>query len=405
MTKVVSLKSHAAAARRRPAIDHGGGARLFGDSASVIAQLRPQRPLYILRTDKLTRTAQAFAAAFPGETMYAVKTNPHETAIRTLYKAGITSFDVASMDEVRLVRKYAPKAKMYFMHPVKAPEAIAESYHNYGIRHFVLDSLDELYKIIRETGLASDLHLYVRLALPKNHNAAIDFSAKFGATPAEAARLLRKCRSVAERLGLCFHVGTQTTEPSVYTRAVAHTASVIADSGVKIDMLDVGGGFPVPYPGEDAPSIQTCIATLQEALAAHGLSHLPLLAEPGRALVAESGTLVTRVELRKDKTLYINDGTYGGLFDAGPLLGTRYPVTAHRLSDKNGGKFKKPLADFRFVGPTCDGLDRMEGPFALPGDIKLGDYIEIGNMGAYSQGMRTNFNGFGAADLVVVTDT
>lgn len=397
MTKVVPLNS----LRVRRSQAEGLATRFTGESAAVINQLRPQRPLYILRPDRLAATARNFAAAFPGEAMYAVKTNPHETVIRTLYKAGIASFDVASMEEIRLVRKCAPKAKMYFMHPVKAPEAIAEAYHAYGIRHFVLDSLEELYKILRETNLASDLHLYVRLALPKNECAAIDFSSKFGAMPAEAVRLLRKCRSVAEHLGLCFHVGTQITDASVYARAVGHAATVIAASNVTIDALDVGGGFPVSYPGEESPALQTCIATLQEALATHGLSHLPLMAEPGRALVAESGSLVTRVELRKDNTLYLNDGTYGGLFDAGPMLNTRYPVTAHRP----GGKFKKPLQHFRFVGPTCDSLDRMEGPFDLPGDIKLGDFIEIGNLGAYSQAMRTNFNGFGAADLVVVTDT
>ena len=238
----------------------------------------------------------------------------------------------------------------------------------------------------------------MRLALPKNNNAAIDFSGKFGALPSEAVRLLKKTRSVAERLGLCFHVGTQIGDADVYARAVAHAADVISQSGVQIDMLDVGGGFPVPYPGEDVPSIQTCITTLRSALRTHGLDHLPLLAEPGRALVATCGTLVTRVELRKDKTLYLNDGTYGGLFDAGPMLNTRYPVTAHRPR----GQFKKPNQDFRFVGPTCDSLDRMEGPFSLPADIKMGDFIALENLGAYSQAMRTNFNGFGQADTVIV---
>ena len=352
----------------------------------------------MLNSAVIEETARHFISFFPGKLIYAVKTNPHEAVIEALGKGGITGFDVASIEEARLIRACAPKAEMYFMHPVKTPEAIKEAYYRLGIRHFVLDCEDELYKIVRETGLATDLKLHVRLALPKNNGATIDFSSKFGALPIEASSLLRKCRTVSETLGLSFHVGTQISDASVFAQALELARNVINESGAKIDILDVGGGFPVPYIGENVPTIESCMSVIREGIRKTGLGHLELLAEPGRALVAKGGSLAARVELRKGNLLYLNDGTYGGLFDAGPLLGMRYPVRAVRSE----GVFQGGTIDFRLAGPTCDSLDMMEGPFALPADIRMGDWIIFENTGAYSQTMRTQFNGFGECDTALL---
>jgi ornithine decarboxylase len=330
--------------------------------------------------------------------MFAVKTNPHAHVIKNLYKAGVRTFDVASAEEMRLVKSVAPFAELYYMHPIKSQESIREAYFVHGVRHFVLDHEDELYKIMRETELATDLNLYVRVTLPKNENAYIDLSSKFGATPEEAVALLRQCRNVCQKLGVAFHVGTQITESSAFANAVTIVKSVIAQSSVKVDVIDVGGGFPVAYADEDVPSITNCIDVIKTAIACADLEDMELIAEPGRALVAQSGSLIVRVELRKGNRLYLNDGTYGGLFDAGPLLGTRFPVRAFR----NGNDMSSEMADFTFAGPTCDSLDMMDGPFKLPADIDMGDWIEIDNLGAYSQSMRTNFNGFGASETVLL---
>ncbi len=397
MDKVINL----AKASVRRAEREGRNARITGTVEDVIAALRPARPLYVLWPKRVSAIAKNFMRAFPGQTMYAVKTNPDENVIRALVSAGMRNFDAASIEEIRLVRAVAPKARIYFMHPVKSPEAIREAYSVHGVRDFVLDTQDELFKILREIDLAGDVCLYVRLGLPKNGKAAIDFSSKFGCTPKDAVKLLRACRPVAAKIGLCFHVGTQTTDPAVFARAVSVAASVIRESGVTVDVLDVGGGYPVSYPGDEVAPVEAYINAMKIALDAEGLGRMPLLAEPGRALVAESGALIVRVELRKGNTLYINDGTYGGLFDAGPLLKTKYPVRAYR---PNGAFAEGELKAFRLAGPTCDSLDMMEGPFMLPADIKMGDWIEIGNLGAYSRGMRTNFNGFGAADAVCLYD-
>jgi ornithine decarboxylase len=379
----------------------GTGPLLYrGTSASVIERLRPAVPLYIVRPEAVAQATRAFIAGFPGEAMFAVKTNPDKAILQIMAKNGMKSFDAASIDEVRLVKKAVPKATVYFMHPVKAPEAIREAYFEHGVRNFVLDSKDELYKILRETELAADLNLFVRLGLPKNGKAAIDFSTKFGAAPDDAAELLRLCRPVSAKLGLAFHVGTQSRDPSVYGRAVGKAADVIRASGVTVDSLDVGGGYPVSYIGEIAPETEACFDSLKKAVKREKLSHLQLLAEPGRVLVAESSSLVVRVEARKDGVLYINDGIYGGLFDAGPLLNLKYPVRAVS-SDK---PFEGDLVPFSFMGPTCDSLDFMKGPFYLPADIGAGDWIEVCNTGAYSAALRGNFNGFGKANQVFLKE-
>ncbi|MBU6234328.1 MAG: type III PLP-dependent enzyme [Alphaproteobacteria bacterium] len=372
-----------------------------GEVSDVVRQLAPVNPLYIMWPERIAEAAKQFLTQFPGETVYATKCNPDKIAIQTMYRAGVRAFDVASIGEVRLVRKLAPKAKLYFMHTIKSPEAIAEAYKVHGVRAFVLDSMDELYKIMRATELAQDLELFVRMALPKNSKAQIDFSTKFGALPYDAADLLKACRPVASRLGLCLHVGTQCTDPAAYKRAVKVAAQVLKASKVSIDVLDVGGGFPVEYPGsQPLPPFQDFVDTITSALKAQKMDTIPLMCEPGRALVANAVSLVVRVEGRKGNLLHINDGTYGGLFDAGAQVRARY---ATKVISRNGtARREQDLVPYRFAGPTCDSIDMMKGPFMLPSDIVAGDWIEIQTMGAYSQALRSNFNDFGHADQIVM---
>lgn len=370
-----------------------------GTIDEAVDALRPVHPTYVTRPDILAEDAAQFVSLFPGDVVYALKCNPEKHVIQGLVKAGVKAFDVASPEEIRLARKLAPKAKLFYMHPVKAPEAIREAYFEHGVRAFVLDSKDELYKILRETELATDLELFVRLALPKNKKALIDFSSKFGALPTDAAELLQLCRSVSVRLGLCLHVGTQTTDPAVYKRAIKVAATVIKASKVTVDVLDIGGGFPVEYPGQPVPALSVFMDAIKDALVLNKLSHMHLMCEPGRSLVARSGSLVVRVEGRKGDLLFLNDGTYGGLFDAGAQVKSRYPVA--RIAGSNEGE----TIAYRFAGPTCDSIDMMAGPFMLPADMQSGDYIEIGQTGAYSVAMRTNFNGFGHSEkLLLIND-
>lgn len=372
---------------------------------TVIADLRPAEPLLCLRPATIAGAARRFTRCFPGDVLYAVKCNPEPRVLAALGAGGVRHFDCASIAEIRVVRKLLPGAEVHFMHPVKARPAISEAFHRWGVTDFVLDSADELAKILQETvpvGLVGDppsLGLFVRLALPKGA-AVCDLSGKFGAPPGEVARLLRLARPHAARLGISFHVGSQCLDPAAYARAMALCGEAIAAAEVPVDIVDVGGGFPVAYPDVVPPPLGAYI----DAIAA-GAAALPrgirLWAEPGRALVAGGGSVIVQVQLRRGSTLFVNDGVYGNLSDAG-ALGFRFPGRRIRLGEDGGAA--DDLVDFDLFGPTCDSADHMRGPFRLPADIDEGDWIELGQLGAYGACLCTGFNGFGGADLVEVAD-
>ena len=368
--------------------------RSIGDE--MVFEMRPDAPVHCLRPATIASTAKWFLKAFPGDVLYAVKTNPEPRVLMNLARAGVKHFDVASLAEVKLVADHVPGAEMYFMHPVKSRESIASAYYDYGVRSFSLDSHEELTKILQVTGHARDLNLYVRLSIPNNH-AAMSLCGKFGVALEEAASLLLATRKVADRLGVCFHVGSQCMNPDAYAVAMGLVADLLRETGVKLDVLDIGGGFPSVYPGMTPPTLSSYMKAIKKALKAETLfDGCQIVCEPGRALVAEGGSTVVRVELRKGNMLYINDGIYGSLFDAG-WPGFVYPVRALRP----GGKLSETLQEFSFMSvATCHSLHAMKGPFHLPSDIAEGDWIEIGQLGAYGSTMRTNFNGF-RSDLTV----
>ena len=365
----------------------------------LVATLRPETPLHCLRPAQLAETARAFVAAFPGTTLYAVKCNPEPAVLRALWRGGVRHFDCASAAEVRLVRSLFPTAEIHFMHPIKARSAIREAFADAGVRDFVIDSAEELAKVLAETAGSPELGLFVRLALPKG-GAVYDLSGKFGAAPAEAVALLRAARPHGARLGLCFHVGSQCLDPGAYARAIALAAQVIRESGVAVEVMDIGGGFPAAYPDVTPPPLGAFMDAIRSAFAEAALSDVALWAEPGRALVAGGGSIVVQVQHRRGDVLFVNDGIYGGLSDAGPVVGFRFPARLVRPS----GDSAAPLVPFGFYGPTCDSADRMDGPFLLPADIGEGDWIEIGQLGAYAACLRTPFNGFDRAGMAEVTD-
>ncbi len=368
--------------------------------ADLVERRKPLEPVHIVRPHAVRVAAKWFLSNFPGQVMYAVKTNPEPRVLRLLAKSGIRHFDVASLAEVQLIAREVPKAKMYFMHPVKSREAIMKAYHEYGVKTFSLDSLDELQKIAEMTHHAKDLSLFVRLANSSDH-AAMSLKGKFGVSCEEAKELLVATRQVAAKVGICFHVGSQCMNPQAYRDAIASVRKLIDETGVSIDVLDIGGGFPSIYPEMMPPALQGYMDTIRTALTDYGFDKgVEVFCEPGRALVAEAGSILVRVELRKGNALYINDGIYGALFDAG-IPGFAYPARAFRPMETLTGE----SAEFSFFGPTCDSLDAMKGPFRLPADIKEGDWIEIGGLGAYGQTMRTKFNGFYSDRQADVSDS
>jgi len=363
-----------------------------------IARQRPVQPVTLIRPHAAARAARFFVEKFPGRSMYAVKANPSPDLLKVLWDSGITHYDVASIFEVRLVARTLPEATLCFMHPVKAEEAIEEAYFTHGVKTFSLDSIEELEKIVRATRGASDLTLCVRLRVSSEHS-KLSLASKFGAAPGETKELLFRTRQVADALGICFHVGSQAMTPEAYAQAMERVRAAIVEAAVTVDVIDVGGGFPSTYPGMEPPPLEHFFETIHRAFESLPVSYSSeLWCEPGRALCAEYSSLIVRVERRRGSELYINDGAYGALFDAAHI-GWRFPVTLLREPDSRARD-----VDFSFYGPTCDDMDHMAGPFALPADVQAGDYIEIGMLGAYGCAMRTAFNGFGSDETVIVED-
>jgi ornithine decarboxylase len=370
--------------------------------AAAIAKQRPVQPVTLLRPHAARRAARFFVEKFPGRSLYAVKANPSPDLLRILWEAGITHYDVASIAEVRLIHDTLPDAVQCFMHPVKAEEAIAEAYFEHGVKTFSLDTIEELDKIVRATATggvpATDLNLLVRIRVSSDH-AKLSLAAKFGADPRDVSTLLFAARQAADALGICFHVGSQAMTPAAFAEAMTLVRQAIVEAAITVDIVDVGGGFPSSYPGMEPPPLETYFAVVHQAFEALPISYsAELWCEPGRALCAEYASVLVRVEKRRGDELYINDGAYGALFDAAHI-GWRYPVRLIRDEPSRVRPMK-----FSFYGPTCDDLDRMAGPFELPGDIGAGDYIEIGMLGAYGCAMRTGFNGFGLGTAEIVDD-
>ena len=373
----------------------------FKSVEELVNQLRPDKPVYCIRKKSILSASKFFQKNFPGKILYAVKTNPHPEVIKTLLKSGINQFDVASVEEIKAVRKFDQVSKCSFMHTIKSREDISEAYFKYGVKTFALDTKDELIKIIESTSNAKDLELFVRVAVSNEH-AEIDLSKKFGAINSEAAGLLRLVKQHSKKIGLSFHVGSQCMHPISYSKGISEIANIIKKTKIVPDYLNIGGGFPTIYPDLIPPSLESYFDEIKKGLENLKIEKLPeIICEPGRALVAESGSTIVRVNLRKKQKLYINDGTYGTLFDAG----TPNIIFPSKMIKDNSNKIiSKKLTAFDFYGPTCDSMDYMKGPFLLPNNIKENDYIELGQLGSYGLTFRTQFNGFYSDKIYEVED-
>ena len=373
--------------------------RKFNNVNELVNTLKPEYPVYCIRLQSIKRSVEFFKKNFSGKILYAVKTNPNEKILKSIIDNGIKNFDVASINEVKLVKKIDPKVKIYFMHTIKSRESIKEAYYQYSVKDFALDSKDELLKILQATNNAKDLNLYVRIAVSNEH-AEIDLSRKFGALPSEALGLLRLCREHGKRVGLNFHVGSQCMDKISFSKGIAEIGNIIKKTKIIPDVINVGGGFPSIYPDLKPEPLENYLAEIKKSLNNLKLPKMPeIFCEPGRAIVAESGSTVIKILLRKKQKLYINDGTYGSLFDAGV---PNFVFPSKMITD--GRIVSKKLTSFNFYGPTCDSLDYMKGPFLLPNNIKEGDYIELGQLGAYGATFRTKFNGFYSDAVYQVDD-
>jgi len=370
----------------------------FATALEMVTELKPDMPVFAARPHAAGRAARWFIKNFPGEVAYAYKANHSAFVVGALYGAGITQFDVASVPELEDAATI-PGVRLHFMHPVKPRHAIRKAYFDYDIKCFALDTEEELQKIVEETDGAKDLELFVRISVPAK-NTRVPLEHKFGITGQKAQRLLVKARQVADELGMTFHVGSQTVTPDAYVLAFEEVKKLIVKAGVVVDAIDIGGGFPSRYTDSVPARLSDFIDVIKTSMEKLPVTdQCRLICEPGRALVAEAESLIVKVDLRKGNQLYINDGGYGALYDAAQL-GFIFPVRLIRERIDPS----EALQPFEFWGPTCDSIDHMKGPFMLPASVREGDYIEIGNIGAYGRALSTRFNGYGVYHDVILQD-
>jgi ornithine decarboxylase len=377
----------------------------FASVEETIATLRPIEPVYALMPAKFKAAAKRFLDGFPGNPMYAVKANPVPLVLEEVWAAGIRHFDTASLGEVKMIKSRFPEAVCHFMAPVRLPGHARDAFEQFDVTDFVIDSDLELDKLLAEVSDPSKLRIFVRLAAALG-GALLELSSKFGTNPEEGARLLKRVVMSGAKPAITFHVGSQCLSPFSYAQAVEIVRRTLDRSGVRIAALDIGGGFPAPYINNDVPPYLWYFDTIREAIDTLEIPGLPLLCEPGRALVAEGLSVITQVVSRRGDRLYLNDGTYGS-FDELTLPGfdADYPSRVFTLDAKNR-VLPLPGASkpFRVYGPTCDTLDVLPRPQMLPDGIGPGDYIVFDAMGAYTVAVRTTFNGFYPDTWVQVGD-
>jgi len=356
-------------------------------------------PLLVVSRPKLIETYQKMREYLPGvEMFYAAKANPDHHILSTLCEQGC-SVDVCSFGELQAaVRAGFTPERMLHTHPCKTESNLLDCYE-YGVRWFVYDNLLELEKMAR---LTPDVNLLLRLAVSAS-SSMINLSAKFGAALTEAVGLVRAARRLGMKVkGFSFHVGSQCLNPEDYRTALKRIREVwdqVAEDGIELEVLDIGGGFPAPY-RTDAPSIETFCQSLHSGLEEiFGDLPIRLIAEPGRGMCAESVSLITRVigkNTRWDMPWYIiDDGLYGS-FSGKVFDHIDYPILAENADARE-------LHSCVLAGPTCDSSDVVSRDQMMP-ELEVGEILLVPSMGAYTSASACPFNGLPVANSIAIDD-
>jgi ornithine decarboxylase len=399
LEKVEKLKP---SIRRKTGV--AGVSRLYADAAELSLLVDPTEPVFCFSADALHERVRQFLEGFPGEVAYAVKANPGEHVLLTASAGGLSLFDVASVHEMRHVRSIAPRARFHYHNPVKSRVEIEEAYSGYGCTRFAADDLQEIYKITQTLGRSTGIEIAIRFRLPRlGGSSAHDFSSKFGATRPETIELLKSVVALGFTPVLTFHPGSQCTDPLAYVRHITAAAKIARRAGVTLKALNVGGGFPARYRDEIVPPLNVFFEAIKESTEKEFGGQAPILeCEPGRGIVGPSTSLLTRIKLVKHNRneVFINDGVYGALMEVYQVPDIVPPARAIR----EGRELLGATRPWTVYGPTCDPLDKLPVKFELPIDIREGDFVEFGSIGAYGAATSTRFNGYGGAPTYFVKD-
>lgn len=362
------------------------------DARTHLSALKPDVPVLYFCAARLHETARVFQEGFPGLVTYAVKANDRPEVLEGLVKAGLGTFDVASPPEMRAVLRAAPGAVMHYNNPVRSISEI-EAALEMGVRSWSVDCTSEMDKLAARLGPGHEVS--VRFKLPVK-GAAYDFGAKFGAEPAQACALLAQVAGLGFQPALTFHPGTQCHDPQAWRSYIRAASDIARRAGVTIGRLNVGGGF-ASHRGVPA-DLDSIFAAIKAETAQRFKTPPALICEPGRAMVAEAFALGVRVKaIREDGAVFLNDGLYGHLAEV-PLLGMIDRLSVLGPMGARVGEARPRIC----FGPTCDSVDVLPDPLALPCDMEEGDHLLIEGLGAYGDVTATRFNGYGRASDVAV---
>ena len=351
------------------------------------------KPFLLVDSNLIRNKARRFKATMPlVHPHYAVKANPDPRVLRTMIEEGV-GFEIASISELDLLlRLGVPAAEVYYSNPMKA-RAYLEYAASKGVEWYVLDSIEELRKIV---SVKPDAKMYLRIDTP-NIGSDWPLAGKFGTHATEIQPIINEAAKLkADLAGVTFHVGSQCRNPQNWRVGIERAKKVFADMrrvGLTPRLLNIGGGYPVRHV-KPIPSIEV-IGEVVNAAIADLPKDIRIMAEPGRYLVSDTAYFVCRVvgtATRNGKRwMYWDAGMFGGVIEV--TEGLRYEI----LSDRTGHNIPWSIA-----GPTCDSVDILMHDEMLPADIQEGDFIYLPNAGAYTTAYASNFNGFPLPDVIVL---
>ncbi len=391
------MKMHTATAQKRieNEVIFDTHAEISLDLSHVEKQLKKgyNKPFLLVDSSIIRNKIRRFKAAMPRvHPHYAAKANPDPRVLKTLIEEG-SGFEIASIAELDLLLGLGvPAAEIYYSNPMKS-RAYLEYAASKGVEWYVLDSIEELRKIV---SIKPDAKLYLRIDTP-NIGSDWPLAGKFGTHLGDIKDIIDEAASLgADLAGVTFHVGSQCRNPQNWRVGIERAKNVFEDmrrAGLRPRLLNIGGGYPVRHV-KPIPSIEV-IADVVNAAIADLPADIRIMAEPGRYLVSDSACFVCRVvgtATRNGKRwMYWDAGIFGGIIEVSE--GLRYEI----LSNRKGNNIPWSIA-----GPTCDSVDVLMHDELLPEDIQEGDFIFIPNAGAYTTAYASNFNGFPLPDVIVI---
>lgn len=368
-------------------------ARLDLSLVKTVLRKGYQQPFLLVDSNIIRQKARRFKAAMPRvHPHYAAKANPDPRVLTALIEEGV-SFEIASIAELDLLMSLGvPSSEIYYSNPMKS-RAYIEYAAAKGVEWYVLDSVEELRKIV---SIKPDAKLYLRIDAP-NIGSDWPLAGKFGTHLGDIAFIIDEAvRLNADLAGVTFHVGSQCRNPQNWRVGIERARNVFAtmrEVGLKPRLLNIGGGYPVRHV-KPIPSIEVIAEVVNDAIADLP-ADIRVMAEPGRYLVSDSACFVCRVvgtATRNGKRwMYWDAGIFGGIIEVSE--GLRYEI----LTQRTGA-----LVPWSVAGPTCDSVDILMRDEMLPEDIQEDDFIFIPNAGAYTTSYASNFNGFPLPEVIVI---